>query len=420
MQESALIRENGVSREELESSIDALLAQYPDIKKLLIVPPDLTRCHSYAGEITKILWNRLHDTVHIDIIPALGTHMALTREEQISFFGEDIPEDAFIVHHWQTDTVKLGTVPSSLTKELSDGRFVEDIAVEVNHLLVDGGYDLILSVGQVVPHEVVGMANYSKNIFVGLGGREMLNKAHMLSAVCGVEKTLGVRDTAARCVYDYAQQHYVDGKIPLVYILTVMQQTENDLTMLGLFIGETRKPFEQAVELSQKHNIIHTGRRAKKVVAYLAPDELKTVWVGNKGIYRTRMMIEDGGELLLLAPGVQAFGEGEEIDAMMRKTGYRNSNELIDMYHEGFFGESSMAASHLIISTSDGRFKITYATKPELMNKEDFESVYLDWMDYNEAIKRYDPDKLAPGWNTMPDGEEIYYVPTPALGLWKE
>lgn len=85
----------------------------------------------------------------------------------------------------------------------------------MNHLLVDGGYDLILSVGQVVPHEVVGMANYSKNIFVGTGGREMINKSHMLSAICGMEKALGVIDSPARKVYDYAQQHFIDGKLPL-------------------------------------------------------------------------------------------------------------------------------------------------------------------------------------------------------------
>ncbi len=411
--------EKGISGEQLEKMLDDLLVQYPDAKKVLIIPPDYTRCYSYAGEITQLLYKKLSPSAQIDVMPALGTHMAMNEDEMQKFFGDVVPRDRIIVHHWQTDTVCLGYVPAEVCSEISNGLFPEQIDVEVNHLLVDGGYDLILSVGQVVPHEVVGMANYSKNIFVGTGGREMINKSHMLSAICGMEKALGVIDSPARKVYDYAQQHFIDGKLPLVYLQTVTTRENDTLKLHGLYIGESRKPFEKAAELAQKLNIIHVDHRAKKVVTYLDPEELKTTWVGNKGIYRTRMTVADGGELIVLAPGVIAFGENEEMDKMTRKYGYTGTEHILELYRQGVFEGRLMSAAHLMQGSTEGRFTVTYATRPENLSKEEIESVGYQWADYNEITKRYNPETLKEGWNVLPDGEEVYFVGTPALGLWK-
>ncbi len=410
---------NGISDAQLDEMLRNLLNQWPDIHKVLIIPPDYTRCYSYAGIITQKIYQMIGDKAHVDVMPALGTHMPMSEEEMQKFFGDVIPRDRIIVHHWQTDTIRLGYVPAEVCSEISGGLFPEKIDVEVNHLLFDGGYDLILSVGQVVPHEVVGMANYSKNIFVGTGGREMINKSHMLSAICGMEQALGVMNSPARKLYDYAQQHFIDGKIPLVYLQTVTTSENDAVKLHGLYIGQSRKPFEHACELAQKLNIVHVERRAAKVVAYLEPTELKTTWVGNKGVYRTRMMIADGGELILLAPGIRAFGENEEMDAMTRKYGYTGTKHILDLYRQGAFEGKLMSAAHLIQGSTDGRFTITYATRPDLMSREEIEGVGYQWADYNEISKRYDPEKLKDGWNVLPDGEEIYYVSTPALGLWK-
>ena len=410
---------NGISDAQLVEMLRNLLNQWPDIHKVLIIPPDYTRCYSYAGIITQKIYQMIGDKAHVDVMPALGTHMPMSEEEMQKFFGDVIPRDRIIVHHWQTDTIRLGYVPAEVCSEISGGLFPEKIDVEVNHLLFDGGYDLILSVGQVVPHEVVGMANYSKNIFVGTGGREMINKSHMLSAICGMEQALGVMNSPARKLYDYAQQHFIDGRIPLVYLQTVTTSENDAVKLHGLYIGQSRKPFEHACELAQKLNIVHVERRAAKVVAYLEPTELKTTWVGNKGVYRTRMMIANGGELILLAPGIRAFGENEEMDAMTRKYGYTGTKHILDLYRQGAFEGKLMSAAHLIQGSTDGRFTITYATNPDLMSKEEIEGVGYQWVDYNEISKRYDPKKLKDGWNVLPDGEEIYYVSTPALGLWK-
>lgn len=410
---------SGISPAEVEKCMDELLAQYPGLKKVLIIPPDFTRCYSYAGELTQVLYKKLSPTATVHVMPALGTHMAMDGEEKEKMFGNVVPEEAFLVHHWQTDTVSIGKVPQEVIEEISGGLYSTDIEVEVNEKLINGGYDLILSIGQVVPHEVVGMANYSKNIFVGVGGRQMINKSHMLSAICGMEKALGVADSPARKVFDYAQQHFLDGKLPLVYIQTVTTLKDEEICLNGLYTGPSRKPFELAVELSGKLNICHVERRAKKLVTYLDPYELKTTWVGNKGIYRTRMAVADGGDLIILAPGVKAFGENEEMDNMTRTYGYKGRDYVLKLFNEGAFENRIMAAAHLIQGSSDGRFNITYCTKPENLSKEEIESVGYQWMDYKDAASLYDPDTLHDGWNTLENGEEIYFVKTPALGLWK-
>ncbi len=410
----------GISLEKAADMCDELLAQYSGLKKVLIVPPDFTRCYSFAGELTQILYPRLKALgAEVKVMPALGTHMPMSAEEKEKFFRGVVPEEDILVHHWQSDTTVVGKIPADFVRDISKGLYDTEIEVEVNHLLVDGGFDLILSVGQVVPHEVVGMANYSKNLFVGLGGRSMINKSHMCSAICGMEQALGVRDCPARQLYDYAQQHCIDGKIPVVFLQTVTTRENEETVLKGLYIGDSRVPFEKACELSQELNIVHVERRAKKVIAYLDPEELKTTWVGNKGIYRTRMIVADGGELMLLAPGIRAFGENDEMDAMTRKFGYKGRDYVLKLFNEGAFADKIMSAAHLIQGSSDGRFTITYCTKPELMSKEEIESVGYQWADYNEASKKYDPATLQEGWNTLPDGEEVYFVGTPALGLWK-
>ena len=410
-----------VSISEVEQAIENMISMTGNPLRVLIIPPDYTRCYSYAGEITKILYRMFSSSSHVDIIPAVGTHMEMSSEEKKAFFGEEIPDSAYLVHHWQSDTVKLGTVPASVTSGISGGLFEEDVEVEVNHNLIDGNYDLIISVGQVVPHEVVGMANYSKNLFVGLGGRSMINKSHMLSAICGMEKCLGIMDSPARKLYDYAQQNFIDGKMPLIYIQTVTKENQTGhVDLCGIFIGNSRKPFEYACQLSQKLNITYLEKPAKKVVTYLDPKELKTTWVGNKGIYRTRMIVEDGGELLLLGPGIQAFGENAEMDEMTRTIGYTGTPRILGLYRQGkVFEGKLMSAAHLMQGSSEGRFTITYATNKELMTEDEIRGAGYNWIDYKEAVKRYDPDKLTEGWNILPDGEEIYFVGKPALGLWK-
>lgn len=388
-----------------------------NLKKVLLLPPDFTRFHSNAGRITWHLWDMLKNYCEVDIMPALGTHVPVTESEWKAMFG-DIPFDRMIVHNWRTDVVKVGTVPGEYVSEISEGLVSDPIDVEVNKRLLDPSYDLILSIGQVVPHEVVGMANRNKNIFVGCGGSSMINSSHMLGAFYGLERIMGKDHTPVRNVFDYAEEHFLQN-IPLSYILTVTTAPGGNIHTHGLFIGRERKYFEEAVKLAQQKNLIFVDRTFKKVVVLLDEKEFKSTWLGNKSVYRTRMAIADGGELIVLAPGVDKFGEDASIDKLIRKYGYCGRENILRLVKENDdLKQNLSAAAHLIHGSGDGRFSITYCTQH--LTKEEVEGVCYGYIPYAEAAKKYNPETLKDGWNTLDDGEEIYYIPNPALGLWAD
>lgn len=386
------------------------------LSKVLLLPPDLTRLHSYAGKITALYYNMLKDKCQVDIMPALGTHEAMTKEECLEFFGPDVPYSSVIAHNWRTDIVKIGQVPSEFVKEVSEGLIDYSIDVEVNKRLVDKTYDLIISVGQVVPHEVVGMANYTKNILVGCGGKTMINRSHFLGAVYGMERMMGRDHSPVRKVFDYAEEHFLKS-LPLMYVLTVTTVDDGIVNLEGLFIGRDRKLFEEAVELSQQKNLIFMDKPIKKVVVYLDEREFKSTWLGNKSVYRTRMAIADEGELIVLAPGVRKFGEDEAIDKLIRKYGYVGRIKVLEHYKTNEdLKENLSAAAHLIHGSSDDRFSITYAT--EKVSGEEIRGVNFNHIPLAEALKKYNPDKLKDGFNTLDSGEEIFFISNPAIGLW--
>ena len=407
--------EQGLSAEEIRGAlIRSLEGKQP--RKALLLPPDYTRYHSNAGFITNVYYHLLTDMgCEVDLIPALGTHVPVTEAEAADMFG-DIPFEKFIPHNWRTDVVRLGEVPADFVSQITEGLWTEPVSVEINRRVMDPSYDLIISVGQVVPHEVIGMANHSKNLFVGVGGSDMINKSHMVGAVYGMERMMGRDHTPVRKILDYALNTYL-GERPIIFALTVTTAPGGSIRTHGLFIGNTRRVLEEAVALAQVKNMDYVPTGIKKCVVYLDPKEFRTTWLGNKSVYRTRMAIADGGELLVLAPGIERFGEDETIDGLIRKYGYRGRLQILKDFKENEDLQQNMgAAAHLIHGSSDGRFTITYAVKN--ISRKEVEGVGFAAADYDEMARRYDPEKLAYGYNTMPDGEEIYFIPNPALGLW--
>ena len=384
-------------------------------KRVLAIPPDMTRYHSMAGRLTEIAWEYYGESL-TDVLPALGTHAAMTGEEIEKMFGE-VPRSIFRVHDWRNDVVSMGEVPATYVEAVSEGRVSYSWPAQVNRLLVEGQHDLILSIGQVVPHEVVGMANYNKNIFVGTGGTEGINKSHFLGAAYGLERIMGRAKTPVRDLLNYASDHFA-AELPVVYILTVIGRNQKGtLVVRGLYIGDDEECFMKAAKLSLEVNFQMLEQPLHKVVVYLEPKEFKSTWLGNKSIYRTRMAIADGGELVVLAPGLKEFGEDEEIDRLIRKYGYLTTPEILKAVEENVdLQENLSAAAHLIHGSTEGRFSVTYC--PGHLTREEIESVNYRYGELEVLATRYDPLILKEGFNTMPDGEQIYYISNPALGLW--
>jgi nickel-dependent lactate racemase len=404
-----------LTEKDLKEGFVTTLEKWGYANKVLALPPDYTRYHSFAGSLTCIADEYLGDRL-TDIMPAIGTHKPMT-EEEINSMYPCINRSKFRIHNWRKDIVTLGEVPAEYLYKISDGRVDYKWPAQVNKLVVNGGYDLILSIGQVVPHEVVGMANYNKNIFVGTGGCEGINKSHFLGAAWGMERMMGRADTPVRKVLNYASTHFAND-IPIVYLLTVVALDNNGKPEIrGLFIGDDEECFLKACELSLKVNFNLFEKPLNKVIVYLDPGEFKSTWLGNKSIYRTRMAIADGGELVVLAPGVKEFGEDKEIDRLIRKYGYAGTPRVLELIKENEDLRSNLsAAAHLIHGSTENRFSVTYC--PGSLSRRQIESVNFKFADIKTMSKKFNPDLLKDGFNKLDDGEEIFYISNPALGLW--
>lgn len=410
---------NNLSREDLEAGLREAFGKLGEKHKVLAIPPDYTRLPSRAGELTEISWDYYGDRL-TDILPALGTHTPMT-DDQISHMFGKTPADLIRIHDWRNDVVTLGRVSAEIVEEVSEYKVHFDWPVQVNRLLVEGNFDLILSIGQVVPHEVVGMANYNKNVFVGTGGFEAINKSHYVGAVYGMERMMGRADTPVRRLFNYASENFA-RQLPIVYVLTVVGvNKEGKQQTYGLFVGDDFAVFDVAARLSLEVNFQMVEKPLKKVVVWLDPTEFKSTWLGNKSIYRTRMAIADGGELVVLAPALKEFGEDKEIDRLIRKYGYFGTPETLKAVEDNEELRNNLgAAAHLIHGSSEGRFSITYCPGKgaENLTREEIESVGFQWGDIDEKMQKYNFQHLKEGFNTLPDGEEVYYISSPALGLW--
>ncbi len=411
--------ETSFTAEDLKKGLFEAFEKMGAKQKVLAIPPDYTRLPSRAGEITEMAWEYYGEKL-TDILPALGTHTPMTDSQIHHMFGKT-PRSLFRDHDWRNDVVTLGTVPGEFIKEVSEGAVDYSWPAQVNKLLVEGNFDLILSIGQVVPHEVVGMANYNKNIFVGTGGAEGINKSHFIGAAYGMEKMMGRADTPVRKVFNYASENF-SNHMPIIYVQTVVGlNKQGKLQTYGMYIGDDFSVFDKAAKLSLQVNFEMVEKPLKKVVVWLDPSEFKSTWLGNKSVYRTRMALADEGELIVLAPALIEFGEDKQIDKLIRKYGYFGTPHTLKLVEENEDLRNNLgAAAHLIHGSSEGRFSITYCPGKGEKNltKQEIESVGFNWADYDEMTAKYNPEKLKDGFNTMPDGEEIFYISNPAIGLW--
>ena len=322
----------------------------------------------------------------------------------------------------------LGSVDGLEVDRLSGGRLaragvIEDVEVAVNPAVTSGGYDVVLSLGQVVPHEVVGLANYTKNVMIGVGGKPVIDRSHLLGAVYGMERVMGRADTPVRRLLDGMYRDFVEPRTRVGFVLSVVEGVTDGSggtrpTLRGLYASHDGSAFEKAAALSRTVNLTDLDRPIQTCVVKLDAETYASTWLGNKAIYRTRMAMATGGRLVVLAPGVERFGENPRTDPLIARFGYHGTPRTLAAMaeHAALRAEASVAA-HLIHGSGEGRFEITYATDPAKLPAEAVRGVGFDHEDHAAAVERLGADTLAPGWNRR-ESEEVFYVPDPGIGLW--
>lgn len=384
-------------------------------RRVLLLPPDITRAHSGSGWITEQLYRFFAETAKVTVIPTLGQHVPHTPEQNRWMFGS-IPEERILKHDWRADAKRLGVVPADYVEKITNGHANWEIPIAINRRVVEEDWDLVINVGHVVPHEVLGFANHNKNYFIGLGGKETICASHMAAACYGIENNLGTLVTPLRHCYNKAESEFL-GRVPDVYLqVTMAYNARNELVHTGFYCGDDLDTYLLAAKQSKEENITVVPP-LKKVVAVMQGDEFFSTWVANKAVYRTRKAMADGGELLIVAPGLKRFGEKDEVDRIIRKYGYAGTSRIMDAWRKNpDLQDLTHATAHLIHGSSEGRFRIIYA--PGFLSREEIESVNFGYMDLAEASERYPADRLRNGFNVLPNGEEIYFISTPSAGLW--
>jgi len=385
-------------------------------KRVLLLPPDITRMHSGAGRLTEMLYKLFAREAEVHVIPTLGQHVPHTPEENRTMFGS-IPEERIHAHDWRGGCVNIGEVPANVVKEQTGGKADWAFPLTLNRSLMEDKWDLIINVGHVVPHEVLGFANHNKNYFIGLGGKDLICAAHLAAAACGIENNLGTLITPVRACFNWAEEKYLKH-LPDLYVQIVMNRdAQQNLVTSGLYVGDDLETYLSAARQSREQNVTTFKEPIKKIVCVMQADEFRSTWVANKAVYRTRMALADGGELLVIAPGLKRFGEQPDVDVLIRKHGYVGTPRVLELFKEhADLQDLAHGAAHLMNGSSEGRFTVRYA--PGALTQADVEGVNFAYADLNETLKRYNPETLTEGWNVMPDGEQIFFISTPSAGLW--
>jgi nickel-dependent lactate racemase len=385
-------------------------------RRVLLLPPDITRAHSGVGRLTEMLYQVLSPEADVHVIPTLGQHVPHTREENARMFGS-IPHERIHAHDWRAGCVPLGEVPAAFVREVSGGVADWAIPIHLNRMLMEEPWDLVVNVGHVVPHEVLGFANHNKNYFIGLGGKNTICASHMMAASCGIENNLGNLITPTRACFNKAEDELL-GNLPDLYVQVVLARNPaGRLVHTGVFVGDDLETYLAAARQSRDQNITVFDEPVARMVCVMQADEFVSTWVANKAVYRTRMALADGGELVIIAPGLKRFGEQPEVDALIRKYGYCGTPRVMADYRTAAdMQDLAHATAHLIHGSSEGRFTITYA--PGHLNQAEVEGVNFRYADLAETLARYQPESRSEGWHTLADGERFFFIPTPSAGLW--
>lgn len=414
-------RADRIAAERLHVLLDQALAEARSRicakpKRVLLLPPDITRAHSGAGQITEYFYNRLAPEADVHVIPTLGQHVPHTPDENRRMFGS-IPNERIHAHDWREGCVTVGEISGEEVASTSGGIADWPLPISLNRSVMTDAWDLIINVGHIVPHEVLGFANHNKNYFIGLGGKDLICASHMMAASCGIENNLGNLVTPVRECFNRAEDRYL-GKLPDFYVQVVMaRDARNELVHTGVYVGDDLETYLAAARQSREQNITVFDEPVKKMVCVMQEDEFVSTWVANKAVYRTRMALADGGELLIIAPGLKRFGEQPDVDRLIRKYGYVGTPRVLEQYRRNSdMQDLAHATAHLIHGSSEGRFRITYA--PGHLTREEIEGVNFGYADLKSTLARYEPDRRKEGWNRTADGEEFFFIPTPSAGLW--
>ena len=299
-------------------------------KRVLVLVPDRTRTAPLP-----LLFDALHThlrphVAQLDVMVALGTHPPMSEYEICSLLGIG-PEERnrlffqtkFYNHEWDRpeQLVELGTLTEEQTQQLSGGLLSMTVPVKIHKRVND--YDLLLVLGPVFPHEVVGFSGGNKYFFPGIGGPEILNFFHWLGALITNAAIIGVKRTPVREVVDYAASLIPAERRAITFVV------RSDAALHGLYYGTPESAWEEAASLSSQAHIKRTAKPFQTVLS-CAPSMYNDLWVAGKCMYKLEPVVADGGELIIYAPHITEISVTH--GKMIEKIGYHVRDYFIKQW----------------------------------------------------------------------------------------
>ena len=272
-------------------------------KKVLLIIPDSTRT-APVGMMFKAIFEQVGGVVrHLDVLVALGTHVAMSEEAICQRLEISLDERKnryqnvrFFNHAWNEPSALrcVGTLGHDEIHQITGGLFAMDVPVEVNRLVFE--YDQVVIIGPVFPHEVVGFSGGNKYLFPGVAGPQILNFFHWLGAVVTNPMIIGNKWTPVRRVVDKAAALV---NVPKLCFSLVVEGTQ----LAGLYAGSPEASWEAASELSRQLHIIYKDHPFHTILS-CAPKMYDELWTGGKCMYKLEPVLADGGELIIYAPHI--------------------------------------------------------------------------------------------------------------------
>ena len=308
---------------------EAFAAWDLDGRKVLFLVPDHTRSCP-LDLMFRLVYERLADRVAaLDFLVALGTHPPLSREQILHRVGispeayrQQYAKARFFNHAWDdpAQLTEVGRLERDEVREISDGLFELDVAVTCNRKVAE--YDLLVILGPVFPHEVVGFSGGNKYIFPGISGPEILNFFHWLGAVITNPRIIGNKWTPVRKTVDRAAALLAIERRALCMVV-------KDSGLAGLYPGAPEEAWSAAADLSTRIHVEYKDRPFHTVLS-CAPAMYDELWVGAKCMYKLEPVVADGGTLIIYAPHIAEIAVAH--GRVIREIGYHTRDYFLKQW----------------------------------------------------------------------------------------
>lgn len=284
--------------EEVAGFVSECLAELDlDGRSLCVVIPDATRRCPLPLLLGSLERSTVDRVSRCTAVVALGTHAPMDGGAIRAMVGPTRME--VVNHEWWHDRTfcEVGTVPSDVVSRLSDGLLDEPVTVRVNRLVTDS--DVTVTIGPVLPHEVVGFSGGDKYLFPGLSGPEMIDLTHWLGALITSREIIGTPGvTPVRALIDQAAG-LIAGERHALCVVT----DEHTDGLRSVAFGDPHLAWAQAVEVASRTHVVRLDRPVRRVLSLVAPRH-EDLWTGAKGFYKVEPVVADGGEVVLHAPHI--------------------------------------------------------------------------------------------------------------------